>query len=277
MWIHVSTGCTEQVLHHPAHTVQGHWLLEGQVCRAPRWHLPALASVAVEAAGRCQSAPGWLHSSYLNTDARSCEAFAAIVSCWKITWGSTCIVSPSSSLRISYSWQLPDPCSWKCTQQQSDGLCLINIHRRVCMDPSGDTVQAWIWAEGVSFLEIVQNCECVLLVTCLSCICHVLVLLASVVVYPCQHLHGIESSHVNRCSAIIPRPLVRPPLVFILISTCSMMRSMDRPAHRRSLPATTWNPIRIVWYFGPTLMISCFKYVICNIFNITRILGYLTG
>ena len=44
---------------------------------------------------------------------------------------------------------------------------------------------------------------------------------------------GMDSSHIKRCCSVIPHPLVKPPLIFmLLINTCSIMRSEERPAHR---------------------------------------------
>jgi hypothetical protein len=53
---------------------------------------------------------------------------------------------------------------------------------------------------------------------------------------------GIDNSQIVCCCSIIPRPVVKPPLVLrLLINTCSITRSVDNPAHARLL----W---RIVWY-----------------------------
>ena len=54
---------------------------------------------------------------------------------------------------------------------------------------------------------------------------------------------GIASNHVRSCCSVIPLALVRPPLVFMLrISTCSIIRSVDKPAHARSLLLATCGP-----------------------------------
>ena len=54
---------------------------------------------------------------------------------------------------------------------------------------------------------------------------------------------GIASNHARSCYSVIPLSLVRPPLVFmLLISTCSIIRSVDKPAHARSLLLATCGP-----------------------------------
>ena len=59
---------------------------------------------------------------------------------------------------------------------------------------------------------------------------------------------GIASNHVRRCCSVIHLSLVRPPLVFMLrISTCSIIRSVDKPAHVRSFLLATCSPSTKCW------------------------------
>ena len=66
---------------------------------------------------------------------------------------------------------------------------------------------------------------------------------------------GIANSHVSRCCPVIPRPLVKPPLVLKLhISTCSMTRSVVRPAQYKSLLLTTCSPDTKLRYISSVLV-----------------------
>ena len=54
---------------------------------------------------------------------------------------------------------------------------------------------------------------------------------------------GIASNHVRSCCSVIPLALVIPPVVFMLrIRNCSIIRSVDKPAHARSLLLATCGP-----------------------------------
>ena len=47
---------------------------------------------------------------------------------------------------------------------------------------------------------------------------------------------GMDNNQTRRCCSDMPLPLVNPPLVFrLLIKTCSIMRSVGKPAQYRSL------------------------------------------
>ena len=63
----------------------------------------------------------------------------------------------------------------------------------------------------------------------------------SIYLSACRH---IASNHVRICCSVIPLALVRHPLVFFIlrISTCSIIRSVDKPAHARSLLLATCGP-----------------------------------
>jgi len=110
---------------------------------------------------------------------------------------------------------------------------------------------------GSSWMGFAPADQCVFPVMCLSCCCHILILLPSVVVNPSELLHclinfctgGLDNKHNSHWCSIIPCPLSTG--LQLLMRTCSIMRSDERPAHRRLLLQVTCNPLlKCCWTSG---------------------------
>ena len=100
-----------------------------------------------------------------------------------------------------------------------------------------DIVRSRVW---VSFMS--RRCRDLPVSLFCSLVLYLAPLNSCIALFTSAHA-GIASNHVIRCCSVIPLSLVRPPLVFMLrISTCSIIRSVDNPAHARSLLLATCSP-----------------------------------
>ena len=92
----------------------------------------------------------------------------------------------------------------------------------------------------------------------------------------------MDSSQDARCDSSIPLPLVRPPVVFtLLIRTCSIVRSVDIPAHTNIYVGLTFcnvstvaanlitNEVKItyinIFFFRLNFLCDNFKIVLGNL------------
>ena len=113
---------------------------------------------------------------------------------------------------------------------------------------SRDVPQAGIRSEWASLLEVIEYLQVSLqprsfLALVMSLFCSPVLYFTSVnscIVLFTLAQAGLDSSHITRCCSVIPRPLVRPPQR--CTSTCSIIKSEDRPAHQQSLRLATCRP-----------------------------------
>ena len=105
-----------------------------------------------------------------------------------------------------------------------------------------DIVKSRVW---VSFMS--RRCRNVPVSLFCSLVLYLAPLNSCIALFTSAHA-GIASNDVRRCCSVIHLPLVRPPLVFMLrISTCSIIRSVDKPAHAQSLLLATCSPSTMCW------------------------------
>ena len=174
--------------------------------------------------------------------------------CCNRSSGSTCIGCPSTRTEdfdwsvVTWSLRLNVYCATGMPVIESIIFCPIPFARHTSTSPVTLTPVTMFLRDVLSANGFLSDILSVFHVALLprftfSLFCSLVLYLAPlnscIALFTSAHA-GIASNHVRRCCSVIPLPLVRPLLVFMLrIRTRSTIRSVDKPAHARSLLLAT--------------------------------------
>ena len=186
---------------------------------------------------------------------------------WNRSSGSTCIGCPSTLTEyfdwsvVTWSLRLNVYCATGMPVIESIIFCPISFARHTSTSPVAltlvmmflrdvlsaneflsDIVRSRVWVSIMS-----RRCRDLRVSLFWPLVLYLAPLNSCIAVFTSAHA-GIASNHVRCCCSVIPLPLVRPPLIFMLrISTCSIIRSVDKLAHARLLLLATCSPSTKCW------------------------------
>jgi len=134
---------------------------------------------------------------------------------------------------------------------------LVCIHTFVGCYPIYNPSKRCVWCKGIPLLKCVQQFIRAFQILLLPSLAHLFVLFTWFILHISKSLHGIihlgECRHWEQPNQSLNLSLASThvsilQLLTLIISTYSIIISVESPAQYMLLPRTTWCPCKILWY-----------------------------